>query len=78
MQESPGYVKSIYQRYRQLSRQAGEEPFSYVYFYSKLSYLQSLGLILLVSTKVNRAYTNRVQPLFDLQMLQAVWKARLG
>ena len=72
------YVKSIYERYRRLSQQSGEEPFSYVYFYTNLSYLQSLGLILLISTKVRRAYTNRVQLLFSGELFQAVWKSRFG
>jgi cell division control protein 6 len=72
------HVKSIYEQYRRLSLRCHEEPFSYVYFYSNLAYLQSLGLILLVSTKLNRAYTNRIQLLFDPDLLEAVWKARLG
>ena len=58
--------------------QMQEEPFSYVYFYSNLSYLQSIGLILLLSTKVGRTYTNRIQPLFDLEPLEAAWQTRFG
>lgn len=50
-------VKEAYSRYRELCRRFKEEPYSYVYFYSTLSYLQSLGLILLISTKVRRTYT---------------------
>lgn len=72
------YVKSIYERYRRLSVEVGEEPFSYVYFYSNLSYLQSLGLILLISTKVNRAYTNRVQLLFSPSLLETIWQVRFA
>ena len=72
------YVKAVYQRYRQLSREFREEPFSYVYFYSNLSYLQSLGLILLISTKVRRAYTNRVQLLFDTEVFRSIWQARFS
>jgi len=45
-------VKSVYTLYRQLSHRYREEPFSYVYFYNNLSYLQSLGLILLISTRL--------------------------
>jgi len=70
------HVKAVYERYRQLSARFQEEPFSYVHFYSNLSYLQSLGLILLVSTKVGRTYTNRIQLLFSPELLQAVWEAR--
>ena len=73
----PGHVKSVYERYRELSRQVHEEPFSYVYFYSSLSYLQSLGLILLLSTKVGRAYTNRIQLLFDPEVLDSIWATRM-
>jgi len=72
------YVKSVYTLYRRLSQSCGVAPFSYVYFYSNLSYLQSLGLILLVSTKVRRTYTNRIQTLFEPETLESVWKARFG
>jgi Cdc6-like AAA superfamily ATPase len=71
-----GYVKDIYQAYRKLSIQFNEEPFSYVHFYSNLSYLQSLGLILLVSTKVDRTYTNRIQLTFDPEILNSIWQSR--
>ena len=70
------YVKSVYERYRQLSLAEKEEPFSYVYFYSNLSYLQSLGLILLVSTKVRRAYTNRIQLIFSPEVFDGIWRER--
>ena len=73
-----GYVKDIYQGYRRISIQFNEEPFSYVYFYSNLSYLQSLGLILLASTKLGRTYTNRIQLTFDPSVLQAIWQIRFG
>lgn len=71
-------ARSVYETYRKVSRNVGEEPYSYVHFYSNLSYLQSLGLILLVSTKVGRAYTNRIQPLFEPRLFEAVWKARFS
>jgi len=73
-----GYVKDIYQAYRRISTQFNEEPFSYVHFYSNLSYLQSLGLILLISTKVSRTYTNRIQLTFDPSVLVTVWQSRFG
>jgi Cdc6-like AAA superfamily ATPase len=72
------FVKEIYRRYRQMSAGYGEEPFSYPYFLSSLYYLQSIGLIGLMSTKVGRTYTNRVQLLFDPDLAQGVWSARLG
>jgi cell division control protein 6 len=71
-----GYVKDIYHLYRQISVQFGEEPFSYVHFYSNLSYLQSLGLIILVSTKVHRTHTNRIQLTFDPGIFASVWEKR--
>ena len=70
------HVKAVYRYYRRLSAQVQEEPFSYVYFYSNLSYLQSIGLILLLSTKIGRTYTNRIQTLFDPELLDAIWTAR--
>ncbi|MCB9852822.1 MAG: orc1/cdc6 family replication initiation protein [Phycisphaerales bacterium] len=76
--ESPEpFVKEVYARYRRLSRAAQEEPFSYVYFYASLSYLQSIGLILLLATKVGRAYTNRIQLLLDSETLEAANHSRL-
>jgi cell division control protein 6 len=72
------HVKTVYEQYRRLSLLSHEQPFSYVYFYSNLSYLQSLGLILLVSTKVGRTYTNRIQVLFDPELLESVWQSRFG
>lgn len=72
------HARSVYETYCQVCALAQEEPFSYVHFYSTLSYLQSLGLILLVSTKVKKTYTNRIQPLFDHGLFQTVWHARFG
>lgn len=77
--ESPEpFVKDVYARYRRLSRESGEEPFSYVYFYSSLSYLQSIGLILLLSTKVGRTYTNRIRLLLESETLETANRHRLG
>jgi len=73
-----GFVKEVYQTYKRISVQFNEEPFSYVHFYSNLSYLQSLGLILLVSTKISRTYTNRIQLTFDPGILAAIWSTRFG
>ena len=68
------FAKSIYEKYRTIS----DEPFSYMHFYSSLSYLQSLGLVLLISTKINRTYTNRIQLTFDPEVLQTVCRLRFG
>ena len=72
------FVKDVYDTYRQISIQYNEEPFSYMHFYSNLSYLQSLGLILLISTKINRTYTNRIQLTFDSAILNTTWQMRFG
>jgi archaeal cell division control protein 6 len=77
-QTSEPFVKTVYDAYRKLSALEGEEPFSYVYFYGSLSYLQSIGLIVLLSTKVGRTYTNRVQLLLDRELLATIWRARIG
>lgn len=50
------FAKDIYARYRRYCVTRGEKPISYVYFCSNLSYLQSAGLVALVSTKVGRSY----------------------
>lgn len=73
-----GFVKDIYQTYKKISIRYNEEPFSYVHFYANLSYLQSLGLIVLISTKVNRTYANRIQLTFDPVILDTVFDFRFG
>jgi hypothetical protein len=40
--------------------------------------LQSLGLIVLLSTKVNRTYTNRIQLTFDRSILLAILQMRFA
>lgn len=72
------FVKAVYERYRGLCGTIGSEPFSYVHFYASLSYLQSLGLTLFISTKVGRAYTNQLQLLFDRELLTTVWAIRFS
>ena len=72
------FAKEIYQRYRKISLMHNEVPFSYVYFYSNLSCLQSVGLVALISTKVGRTYANRVMLTFEKQVLERVYKLRLG
>jgi Cdc6-like AAA superfamily ATPase len=72
------FVKRVFQSYEQLSREVGEASFSYVYFLNNLSYMQSLGLVLLVQTKVNRAYTSTVSLLFNEQVLETIYRLRFG
>ena len=47
MLRTDGYVKDVYKEYCRISHQYKEEPFSYMHFYTNLSYLQSLGLLYL-------------------------------
>jgi archaeal cell division control protein 6 len=78
LEPSDGFARDVYETYRRTSVQVHEEPFSYMHFYSSLSYLQSLGLVLLISTKVHRTYTNRIQLTFDPSILETIWAARFG
>lgn len=77
-EEKTRYVKAIYEKYRKLSVKEGEKPISYVYFYNNLSYLQSLGLIILISAKVNRAYTNKISLLFNEEIIDTIYRIRFG
>jgi Cdc6-like AAA superfamily ATPase len=69
-------AKPVYARYCRASVAQRAKPFSYVYFYANLSYLQSLGLIALVSTKVDRAYTNRVLLHCESSLVESIHKLR--
>jgi Cdc6-like AAA superfamily ATPase len=73
-----GFAKAVYETYRQISAALHEESLSYRHFYCSLSYLQSLGLVVLVSTKVNRTYTNRIQLTFDSGILLTVLQMRFA
>jgi len=64
--DSPSdFARSIYERYCKFNRRRHEKPFSYVHFHSNLSYLQSAGLVALVSTKQERTFATRVLLAFD-------------
>jgi len=69
-------VKEVYSIYIKNSEEFKEQPYSYVYFYNNLSYLQSLGLILLASAKLHRTYTNRIALLFNPKILDNIFKNR--
>lgn len=71
-------AKDTYQRYCRFSKEASEPPFSYVHYYASLAYLQSCGLVALTATKLGRAYTNRVEPTFDGQVVEPIVKLRFG
>jgi Cdc6-like AAA superfamily ATPase len=70
------FVKAVYERYRQLCGTKQLDAFSYVYFYSSLAYLQSLELILLFMTKVNRAYTNTIGLTFEPSIIGTIYSLR--
>lgn len=72
------FVKKVFRTYEQLSRGMGESSYSYVYFLNNLSYMQSLGLVLLVQTKVNRSYTSTVSLLFAEHVLDSIFRLRFG
>jgi cell division control protein 6 len=69
-------AKDIYQRYCRFSRARRAKPFSYMYFYTNLGYLQSVGLIALVATKVDKTYTNRVVLTFDASVVEQICRLR--
>lgn len=69
-------VKPIYDCYCRFVENTGEKPFSYMYFYSHLSYLQSVGLVALISTKVDRTYTNRVMLTCESDVVETISKLR--
>jgi Cdc6-like AAA superfamily ATPase len=71
-----GYAKDIYKKYSAITLSYNDRPFSYVHFYSHLSYLQSMGLVALLATKVNRTYTNRVMLTFDEPILEPIFEMR--
>ncbi|HNQ22563.1 MAG TPA: AAA family ATPase [Phycisphaerae bacterium] len=72
------FAKDVYGRYVRLCQARGEKPFSYVHFYSSLSYLQSVGLVALVATKVGRTFTNRVLLNFDQPIVEQICRLRFG
>lgn len=71
-------AKPIYQRYCTAAQNQREKPFSYAHFYSNLSYLQSVGLVALVSTKVDRAYTNRVLLVCEKSVVTSIHRLRFA
>ena len=72
------FVKKIFRVYEELSRDLNVSSYSYAYFLNNLSYMQSLGLVLLVQTKVNRSYTSTVSLLFNERVLDTIFHIRFG
>lgn len=69
-------VKVVYERYRDLCGKHKENAYSYMHFYNNLSYLQSIGLILLIATKVHRGKSNSIELLFDEGILNQTFSER--
>jgi len=73
---SDKFAKKIFTAYCDIAQRAHENPCSYVHFYNQLSYLQSLGLIMMLSTKVNRTYANRITLLCNPDIIREVYKIK--
>lgn len=71
-------VKPVYAYYRQLCERHREAPYSYMHFYNHLSYLQSIGLLVLVATRVHRGTSNSIELLFEQAILERVFQRRIG
>jgi len=76
--DAHGLAKDVYRRYCRLSADYRAKPFSYMYYYTSLSYLQSTGVVLLAVTKVERAYTNRVMLTCDRGLVGQICELRFG
>jgi cell division control protein 6 len=72
------FAKDIYLSYRKVCAGEHERPFSYVHYYANLSYLQSMGLIALISTKVACTYANRLMLTFDPSVFEPIYRLRFG
>ena len=53
-EEESVYVKEVYNKYRRICIELGEEYMSYMHFYNHLSYLQSLDTVLLTKERGSR------------------------
>lgn len=70
------FAREIYGRYRRFCQARGDKPISYVHFSSNLSYLQSAGLVALVSTRVGRTYPNRVELTTERSVVEQIFRLR--
>jgi archaeal cell division control protein 6 len=70
------FAKDVYRVYGKLCEERSETPFSYMHFNSNLSYLQSVGLVALVATKVGRTYANRVLLNFEQPLVRQICALR--
>ena len=70
------FAKKVFAAYVESARLKHEHPCSYVHFYNQLSYLQSLGLVMMLSTKVNKTYANRITILCNEKIIYQVYNIR--
>ena len=73
---SDKFAKKVFAAYTDIARSNKENSCSYVHFYNQLSYLQSLGLIMMLSTKINKTYANRITVLCNPEIIREVFKMR--
>jgi Cdc6-like AAA superfamily ATPase len=70
------FAKKVFAAYTHVAGCNNESVCSYVHFYNQLSYLQSLGLIMMISTKVDRTYAFRVTLLCNPEIIREVYRSR--
>jgi len=70
------FAKKVFGAYIDIAKRNSEKSCSYVHFYNQLSYLQSLGLIMMLSTKINRTYANRISILCNQEIIKEVYRLR--
>jgi len=70
------FAKKVYTAFCEICKSTTTSSCSYVHFYNQLSYLQSLGLIMMFSTKVNKTYANRITILCNKEIIREVYKIR--
>jgi len=78
LQSRERLVKEVYREYMKLCTEKQERAFGYTRWYHNLGYMQSIGLILMLSTQVGRTYTNRIEPLFEEALLKSAYQAKIS
>lgn len=77
LQEPSRLVKGVYQKYVSLCRQFREEPYGYTQYYAAIGLMASLGILVLVSAKVDRTYSNRIELLVTGEQIDDAISKRL-
>jgi Cdc6-like AAA superfamily ATPase len=77
--ESPcKLAKSVYSVYSTNCKENNIKPFTYQHFYNHLGYLQNTGLIMLVSTRQRSGNPNKIETLFDSNILSQIYQYRFA